>query len=74
MASELSVTREEIDAFVSDESVMPLPRQLCLALWVIAHTPQFARRGHTLRAQVAASMAFKSHATGVHSEPPGRWI
>jgi hypothetical protein len=70
MASELAATRADIDAFVLGDLPMPLPQQLCLALLVIAKSPKYQRRGHTLRAQVAAAIAFHAHETATHARPP----
>jgi len=74
MARELTVTRAEIDAYLAGETQMPLSRQLCLALLVIEKFPRLVRRGHTLRAQVSAAMAFQEKQTATHSEPPSTWV
>jgi hypothetical protein len=73
LARELSVATDEVDAFVSGDVVMPLPRQLCLALLLIQKSPRFARRGHALHSQVSAAIAFRDHKTSVHNEPPTSW-
>lgn len=74
MARELTSSRDQIESYVSGDAVMPLDRQLCLALIVIDKVPRLARRGHTLRAQVAAAMAFREKETATHSEPPSTWV
>jgi hypothetical protein len=74
MARELTASREDIESYVSGEAAMPLERQLSLALLVIEQCPRLVRRGHTLRAQVAAAMAFRGKETATHSEPPSTWI
>lgn len=73
MARELATSLAEIDAYLRGESIMPLSRQLCLALLLIKKSPKLVRQGHALRAQAAAAMSFQSQETSVHSEPPGRW-
>lgn len=70
MADELSATRGDIDAYILGDETMSLPQQLCLALLVIAKSPRHQRRGHTLRAQVAAAIAFHAHETATHARPP----
>jgi hypothetical protein len=73
LARELSVAPKDVDDYVSGDIVMPLPRQLCLALLLIERSPRFARRGHALHSQVSAAIAFRDHATSVHNEPPTSW-
>jgi hypothetical protein len=74
LANALVCSPEHVESCLAGTVVLSLEQQLCLALYVIEHVPKFARRGHTLRAQVAAAMKFAAHETRVHSEPPGRWI
>jgi hypothetical protein len=73
MARELASTPSEVDAYLGGTEVMTLPRQLCLAKFVIEKSPRFARAAHTLQAQVAAALAFQDHSTKVHNEPPTTW-
>lgn len=69
MAEALVVSGADVDAFIEGRKTMSLAHQLCLALHVIRNAPALARRGHTLRAQVAAQLAVQSGATTVHSQP-----
>lgn len=73
LAQSLACTPHELAAFAEGLPVMPLTCQARLAKLVIARVPVLARRGHALRAQVAAATRFHSHDTTVHSEPPTRW-
>lgn len=70
LAHELLVTPRALDAFLEGRRVMPLDRQLCLALLVIDRVPSLARQGHALRAQVAAAIAYESHVTATHEDYP----
>jgi hypothetical protein len=74
MTGVLNATRAEVDAYLAGETLMPLSQQLCLSLMVIEKCPRLVRRGHTLRAQVTAAMAFKDKETATHSEPPSTWV
>lgn len=73
LARELSAPRKDIDSFIRGDSVMDLPRQLCLALLVVEKVPRFARTGRTLLGQVSAAMAVEARTTALHSEPPARF-
>lgn len=73
LARELSASRKDIDSFVAGESVMDLPRQLCLALLAIERLPRFARTGRTLLGQVTAALAVEARRTALHAEPPARF-
>jgi hypothetical protein len=66
----LVVNRATLHAYLSGTVSMPVERQLCLALFVIEHIPEFARQGHQLRAQIAAAIAFQEHATAIHNQAP----
>lgn len=71
IASELAVTPEQIDGYLSGKIEMPLERQLCLALFVVERIPSLARSGHVLHGQVKAASAFHQHVTTVHKSAPG---
>jgi len=73
LADELSVTVDDINAYVTTNVAMPLKHQQCLALFVIEKVPALARDGHALKAQVAAAAEFEGGTTTTHSGPPARW-
>lgn len=73
VARELSVSRREIAAYLAEEVIMPLSRQLAFALLLIRKSPREMRRAHALRAQATAAMSFHAHKTSVHNEPPSTW-
>ena len=70
LAHALVVSRSTLESYLSGAVPIPLERQLCLALFVIEHIPEFARHGHQLRGQVAAAIAFQEHATAIHQQAP----
>ena len=70
LSGELAVTPAMLDEYISDQTVMPLERQLCLALLVIERVPSLSRSGHMLRGQVRAALAFQERATSVHLTVP----
>ena len=70
LVQELLITPRALDAFLDGRRVMPLDRQLCLALLVIDRVPALARHGHALRAQVAAAIAYQSQVTATHEDYP----
>ena len=70
IATELAVTPEKIDGYLSGAIEMPLERQLCLALFVVEKIPSLARSGHILHGQVKAAIAFHQHSTTVHQSSP----
>jgi hypothetical protein len=73
VARELAASRREIDAYLAEELIMPLGRQLSFALLLIKKSPREARRAHALRSQAVAAMAFHTKKTSVHNEPPSTW-
>ena len=64
------VSRETFESYLSEDVLIPLDRQLCLALFVIEHLPGLSREGHRLRGQVAAAIAFEQHDTQTHLQAP----
>ena len=70
LASALVVTRDVLSAYRDGRVLMPLERQLCLALLVIDRVPQLARQAHRLRGQVLAEAAFHARATKTHMIAP----
>jgi len=70
IASELAVTPERVDEYLSGAIAMPLERQLCLALFVVEKVPTLSRSGHVLLGQVRAAIAFHGHSTTVHQTAP----
>jgi hypothetical protein len=70
LASALVVPRDTVDAYRRGETLMPLERQLCLALLVIERVPQLARQAYRLRGQVLAEAAFHARATKTHMIAP----
>lgn len=73
LAETLVVSLSDLESYALDKRVMSLARQLCLALFVIHRLPKLARRGHSLRGQVIAAMAFESKVTATHAEAPSHW-
>lgn len=69
------VNERTLDDFRSGRMVIPLDRQLCLALYAIEHVPNARRLGFALRGQVEAEIALGSESTEVHDSPPisHRW-
>jgi hypothetical protein len=57
LARELVVSPRELGEYLSGERIIPLTRQLCLALLVIERVPALARRGYALNAQARAAIA-----------------
>lgn len=76
MARELAMTLDHLEACRWGRARMPLERQLCLALVVIARVPRFARAGHRLYGQVCATVRYGTETTVVHATaPPGcAWL
>jgi hypothetical protein len=72
LAEALVVTAFDLERYRSGIDAMPLDRQLCLALVVIARAPALARQGYQLRGQVAAAIAFHDGATDTHSQSKPR--
>lgn len=70
IARALVISDARLAAYLSESELIPLDRQLCLALFVIECVPPLARAGHQLRGQVNAAIAFQAHATLTHLEPP----
>lgn len=70
LATDMVMTSRELEEYRSGRKLMPLDRQLCLALVVIESVPELAREGRTLRAQVAAAAAFHAAETTTHTGPP----
>jgi hypothetical protein len=75
LAQQLVMSPDALATFAADQAEMPLDRQLCLALFVIENVPPLARRGHQLRAQIAAAARFRAKETARHNTPPPsqRW-
>lgn len=73
IATELCLHLDEIHQLVDGKRVMSNAHQLSLAMLVIARVPRLARRGHSLRAQAAAAIAFGLGETEVHQSRPGQW-
>jgi hypothetical protein len=73
VASELSVSDADLESYASDQAVMPLSQQKCLAQFVIKNSPQFASLGHALEAQVVAATMFRDGTTTRHDGPPPGW-
>jgi hypothetical protein len=72
LAAELVLSVDELRGYAEGRAVMPLNRQLALALFAIEKAPAFARFGHQLKAQVAAAFAYAGHETATHASPPER--
>ncbi|HMC55908.1 MAG TPA: hypothetical protein VKH19_12085 [Gemmatimonadaceae bacterium] len=72
VAHALAVDVATIDAFVSGQKPMPLDAQNSLATFVIDKTPELARDGHRLRAQVSAAQDYEDGRTATHHVWP-RW-
>jgi hypothetical protein len=72
LARELVVPPRELARYRAGKFVMPLDRQLCLALLLIERVPKSARLGHRLRAQVIAAMDYEAGTTRTHDAPPLR--
>jgi hypothetical protein len=70
LASALVVPRNTLDAYRDGRSMMPLERQLCLALLVIERVPALARQAHRLHGQVVAEAAFNARSTKTHMIAP----
>lgn len=71
LAAELVVSPSVLARFVAGTEAMPLDRQLYLAVLVIQKVPKHARRGHQLRGQVIAAIAYEQGVTKQHlSAPP----
>lgn len=75
LAEAIVVPEPLVAEFRSGRIQLPLDRQLCLALYAIAHVPRARRAAFTLRAQVEAEIALASDSTETHSTPPvtHRW-
>lgn len=70
IATELAITPDTVDGYLSGTIAIPLERQLCLALFVVEKIPSLARSGHLLHGQVRAAIAFHQHSTAVHQTAP----
>lgn len=70
LSSELVIGPRTLADYRDGRVPMPLERQLCLALLTIEKVPRCARLGRQLRAQVAAAIAYETHATKTHDGPP----
>jgi hypothetical protein len=75
VAEALMVTARMIDAYRTHRQIMPLERQLMLAVYAIERSPSHSRLGYSLRSQVGAAIAFGAGETETHaSKPPlRRW-
>jgi hypothetical protein len=60
LATELVVPLPVLRAFADASRVIPLDRQLCLALYIINNVPALAREGHGLRGQVESAIRVES--------------
>src|SRR2546430_13216840 len=70
IAGELVVDERTLGLYVSGALPMPLERQLCFALFLIAHVPSQARRGHNLLGRIQAEIRFHSGQTQLPSTAP----
>jgi hypothetical protein len=58
LAAELVMSSRTVEAILTEEQIMPLDRQLCLARFVIARVPSLERDGRMLLGQVTAALAY----------------
>lgn len=72
LAAELVITPGQLEAYRSGRILMPLDRQLCLALFVLESVPSLAKECRALRAQVVAAASFHAAVTTTHNGPPTR--
>lgn len=70
LAWELLVSREMLDAWLTDAVSIPPSRQLLLAALVIDRVRPLARLGYRLRGHVRATLAFRARVTKTHLTAP----
>ena len=70
LADALVVDPRTIGRYVAGEIDIPVERQVCFARFLIERVPAFARHGHNLLGQLAASIEFAHSTTQLHMYAP----
>jgi hypothetical protein len=73
VADELAMTLDDLNACRWGRARMPLERQLCLALVVLAHVPGLAPTGRRVYAHVCAAIRCATYTPAIHIGPPSGW-